>query len=331
MTRLCRAGHNPAMSDPLDEHYGYLSDRVKLERYQSVIDRLVEPEHVVLDLGCGSGLLGLMALKAGARKALFVEETSVIEMARRTIANSGCGDRAEFFEKRSYDLDLPEKADIVLCDHVGYFGFDYDILRLLADARERFLKPGGIFVPAKIDVMLAPIESDYSRNLVQRWRDGSVPDDFSWVADAAANTKLAVDLKADELIGDPALLGTLALGENDHEFFSWQTSLTVARDATLDGLAGWFDCTLHEDVRVTNAPGANDKLDRPQAFLPIENPAAVRAGQQINATIMARPHDYVLAWTIELPESGRRFEMSTFKSLRLDSALRKSLSQEPDR
>jgi hypothetical protein len=46
---------------------------------------------------------------------------------------------------------------------------------------------------------------------------------------------------------------------------------------------------------------------------------------------MARPHDYVLAWTIELPETGQRFEQSTFNSLRLGNALRKSLSQEPTR
>ena len=102
-----------------------------------------------------------------------------------------------------------EKVDIVLCDHVGYFGFDYDILKLLADARERFLKPNGIVVPGKIDVMLAPIESNQSRDLVTRWSDGSVPAEFDWVANAAANTKLAVDLKADELIADPASLGTL--------------------------------------------------------------------------------------------------------------------------
>ena len=62
------------MAKTLEEHYGYLSDRAKLAQYQAAIERLVRPEHVVMDLGCGTGLLGLMALRAGAQKVLFVDQ-----------------------------------------------------------------------------------------------------------------------------------------------------------------------------------------------------------------------------------------------------------------
>ena len=94
------------MTDPLDEHYGYLFDRVKLERYESAIERAVRPGDVVMDLGCGSGLLGLMALRAGAEKVLFVEEGAIIEVARRTVAESGFAERSsssstEFLSARS--------------------------------------------------------------------------------------------------------------------------------------------------------------------------------------------------------------------------------------
>src|SRR5210317_265434 len=139
MVRLWTDRHNSAMATTLDEHYGYLSDRVKLEQYQAAIERLVRPEHIVLDLGCGSGLLGLMALRAGARKVLFVEEGQVIDIARRAVAEAGFSDRAEFFQANSFELELPEQADLVVCDHVGYFGFDYGVLALLTDAQQRFL------------------------------------------------------------------------------------------------------------------------------------------------------------------------------------------------
>lgn len=318
------------MLDPLDEHYGYLSDRVKLERYQDAIERLVRPEHVVLDLGCGIGFLGLMALRAGARKVFFVDHGAVIELARRTVQKAGFADRAEFFQINSYKLELPERADMVVCDHVGYFGFDYDILKLLADARERFLKPRGILLPGHVDLMLVPIESETCRNLVQRWRAGRVADDFAWVATPAANTKQAVDLDAADLIADPVKLATLELGTETANFFTWNADFAAIGDATLDGLAGWFDCTLCDDIRMTNAPNAEDKLSRPQAFLPLEEPVPIVAGQRIHATVMARPHDHVLAWTIELPDKDQKFEHSTFNSLALDNALRKTLSKGPD-
>ena len=81
------ADDNSAMTATLEEHFGYLSDKVKLAQYQKSISASVQPHHVVLDLGCGSGLLGLMALRAGAKKVLFLEQHLAgihLENLRRT-------------------------------------------------------------------------------------------------------------------------------------------------------------------------------------------------------------------------------------------------------
>jgi protein arginine N-methyltransferase 1 len=307
------------MAKTLDEHYGYLSDRVKLEKYQVAIDRLVRPEHVVLDLGCGSGLLGLMALRAGARKVLFVEEGAIIEVARQTVTNAGFADKAEFFQTNSFELSLPERVDLVICDHVGYFGFDYGILDLLADAKNRFLKPDGIIVPTQIELQLAPIESTACRKLVGQWRDGFVPNDYSWLGTAAANTKHSAQLNRDDLLADTGTLAVLELGAEAPPFLSWSAEFVCSRDGTLDGVAGWFDCQLIDDVHMTNSPVAEEHLDRPQAFFPLDAPVTVTAGDRINATVMARHQDHVIAWVIELPDAGKRFTHTTFNGLLLDS------------
>ena len=311
------------MPDPLEEHYSYLSDRTKVDRYRTAIGRLVRPGQAVLDLGCGSGLLGLMALRAGAARVLFVDRSPVLEMARRVVGEAGFGDRAAFFQALSYELELPEQVDVVLCDHVGYFGFDYDILKLLADARRRFLRPGGHVIPQRLDLKLAPIESSACRQLVQRWRDGSVPPEFSWVATPAANLKHAVTLEPMDLLAAPATLASLELGQDAADFLTWHAGFDFNRDAALDGLAGWFDCVLHDGIRITNAPGADDRLERPQAFLPLEQPVTVRAGQRIEVTVMARPHDHVIAWTVRFPNTGQQLRHSTFFGLELESALRR--------
>ena len=306
------------MAKTLEEHYGYLSDQVKLEQYQAAIDRLVRPEHVVLDLGCGSGLLGLMALRAGARKALFVEEGAIIEVARQTVTDAGFAGKAEFFQANSFELTLPEKVDVAICDHVGYFGIDYGILELLADARQRFLKPDGFILPGEIELKLAPVESESCRKLVGQWRDGSVPDEYSWLATAAANTKHATQLESNDLLADEEILATLELGAEAPAFLSWSAEFSCARDGTLDGVAGWFNCQLTDDVYVTNSPVAEKHLDRPQAFFPLEAPVTVKAGDRIHVNVMARPKDHVIAWVIELPDAGKRFTHTTFNGLLLD-------------
>jgi len=307
------------MTKTLDEHFGYLSDSVKLEAYEAAISQLVQAEHVVLDLGCGSGLLGLMALRAGARNVLFVEEGEIIEVARRTVADAGFADKAEFFQVNSFEMTLPELVDVVVCDHVGYFGFDYGILRLLADSRQRFLKPDGIVLPAGIELQLAPVESERCRVLVNQWRDGSVPGEYAWVGAAAANTIHATQLDTQNLLADPVSLATLELGLEAPPYLSWDAEFICARDGTLDGVAGWFECQLADGIQMTNSPVAADSLDRPQAFLPLDSPQAVSAGEHIKVTVMARHIDSVIGWLIELPDSGKRFTHTTFNGLLLNS------------
>ena len=129
------------MRDILYEHIDYLSDRVRIERFTAAIEKLVNPDQVVLDLGCGTGILGLIALRAGARKVYFVEGSAVIEAARHTISEAGFAGHAEFFKASSFELELPERVDVAICDHVGCFGIDYGILQTLADAQERLVKP----------------------------------------------------------------------------------------------------------------------------------------------------------------------------------------------
>ena len=308
------------MPATLDEHYSYLIDRTKLERYQAAIEQAVEPGSAVLDLGCGSGLLGLIALRTGASKVLFVDESPIIEVARRTVKEAGFSDRAEFFQANSFDLSLPEHVDIVVCDHIGYFGFDYGVLSMLSDARQRFLKADGIVIPSEIVLMLAPVESESCRTIVSRWQSEAVPEDFHWVRAPAANATHAVDLGADELISDAADLGTMVLGEEVDDFLSWNAEFIADRDATLDGILGWFDCTLTGGIRMSNSPLVDDALDRPQAFLPLEQPVAVTKGERICATIMARHLDHVIAWVVELPEQGQRFALTTFNGLLIDNS-----------
>ena len=306
------------MPEILTEHYNYLSDRVRLERYQAAVEKIVRPEHSVLDLGCGAGVLGLMALRAGARKAIFVDHTPVIEIARQVIAEAGFANNADFFQTNSFELDLQERVDIVICDHVGCFGIDYGILGVLADAYERFLKPGGRLVPSGLNLKLAPVESKSWQDYVGRWCNPNVSGDFHWVQKLAANSKHLVDFKRGDLLADAATLASLEPGMDSNTFHSWSAEFTAARNGTLHGLGGWFDCELANGVRMTNSPLSEQHVDRPQALLPLEAPVPVEKGERINATVMVRHLDHIIAWTVEMPDSGRRISHSTFNSLLLD-------------
>ena len=297
--------------DWVGEHLVYVSDPARLDAYRSAVARAVRDGFLVADLGCGTGVLGLMCLQAGAARVYAIDSTPMVDVARRTFSNAGLLDRVTFTRAPSARTDLPERVDLVICDQVGYFGFDAGIVQCYADARRRFLKPGGMLIPARLRLYAAPVESPNSYRRVAAWDEDPVPSALRWVAECAANTRHAVRFNPAELLGPPVRLGDIDLYADDARLFSWKASLPIERSGTLHGIAGWFECELAPGVWMTNSPLAARPIQRPQALLPIREIATVNAGECLAVSVMAKPRDEILAWVVETA-SGGRFSQSTW-------------------
>ena len=303
------------MNSIIDEHLEYVADSVRLEQYKAAVAQVTKRGDCVADLGCGSGILGLMCLQAGADRVYAVDDSPMIDRAREIMFRAGHGDHTTFIRGKSSQIELPERVDVVICDHVGYFGFDYGIIDFLDDARRRFLKPGGTLVPSRIRLYASAVSSQQCLELTNGWRAECVPDAFHWLRNYAVNTKHAINLKRDDVLGTPAILGDIDLYADQPEFFTWNTELRIEHDGTMHGLVGWFECELAQDVWITNSPLAEKPIKRPQAFLPIGEAVQVKVGDRIKTTIMARPADYLIAWVVEFPASGQRFAHSTWQGM----------------
>ena len=80
------------MSLVLDEHRQYLSDAVRIDAFRRAIAEVVAPGSVVLDLASGTGILGLLACEAGARRVYAIEATGMTEIARAVASANGLHD-----------------------------------------------------------------------------------------------------------------------------------------------------------------------------------------------------------------------------------------------
>ena len=307
------------MSASLDEHLGYIADPLRLALYETAVAKSISVGDSVADLGCGTGILGLLCLRAGASRVYAIDSTAMIEVARQSLERAGWGEHAKFIHGKAHQVELPEKVDMVICDQVGYFGFDYGIVQSMQDARQRFLKPDGRLVPSRILLKLAPVESESSHALAEGWQAKDIPAEFHWLREYAVNSKHAVQLPREALLSTPADLGAIDFRSDNPDFHSWSVELRIERDGILHGIAGWFECELAEDVWMTNSPIAEDAIKRPQAFLPIGEAVAVKAGDMIKATVMARPADQLIAWQVQIPASGRKFSHSTWQGELLTS------------
>ena len=70
------------MSLMLDEHRQYLSDLPRISLFRRAANAVVKRGDVVLDLACGTGVLGMLAMRAGAARVYQVDVTPMIQIAR---------------------------------------------------------------------------------------------------------------------------------------------------------------------------------------------------------------------------------------------------------
>lgn len=301
------------MSHIVDEHLVYLRDRVRLGLYSSAIKAVVRPGFKVLDLGTGTGVLGLICLRAGAGRLFAVDAGPLLEAAKVVFAAEGLSERVVSIRGLSTAVDLPDRVDVVICDQVGHFGFEAGIVEYLLDARRRFLQPDGTLIPARIVLQVAAVESSECYRPMADWQPDVVGREFQWLRRYAVNTKRAAHLQPTDLVTAPAKLGVIDLHTVDSSLLSWNAALTVSRDATLHGIGGWFECELADGVWMTNSPLAASPIQRPQAFLPLEQPIGVSAGDVLSVTVMSRPAEDVITWTVEVPSARQTLRHSTWQ------------------
>jgi protein arginine N-methyltransferase 1 len=291
-----------------------LADAGRTEPYVEALRRLVRPDSVVLDLGCGPGLFALLACKFGARRVYAVEPDNVINIAREAAAANGFTERIEFFQSLSTEVTLPERATIIISDLRGVLPWFQQHIPAIIDARQRLLAPSGALIPRR-DVMWAALveAADEYKKLLDPWQDRKFDVDLSAGVAKITNTWRKTRIKSEELLSEPVCWATLDYREVVSSDVSAEISWRVERAGTAHGIAAWFDAELTDKSGFSNRPGAAE-LIYGQGFFPFLRPVEVREGEHVALKLRADlvQSDYVWSWTTDFADQALKFEQSTF-------------------
>lgn len=291
------------MSTIIDEHREYLSDRPRLAAFRQALEQLVTPDSVVLDLGCGTGILGLLACRAGAKRVYAVDEGGIIEVARGLCSANGFADRMRFIKGLSTQVELPEQVDLIVADQIGHFGFEAGICLYFRDAKARFLKPTGQTIPNRIALHVAPLEHQALRDQVDFWRQaprqGLIEFDLSPVHLPALNSGYPVKLQPDHLLGPSAMAASFDPAEAP-EPMRFHTDLTVGRAGVFHGIGGWFVAELAPGVTMSNSPLFAQRINRRNVFFPVAQPVSVEKDDRIDLTMTILPSQTVVSWKVQV-------------------------------
>jgi Ribosomal protein L11 methyltransferase (PrmA) len=313
----------------VDEHRQYLADLARVFAFRQAISEVVRPGDVVLDLGAGTGILGLLACQSGAKRVYSIDEGGMIELARGICRVNGFQDRVVFIKGLSTRVNLPEKVDVVVADQIGRFGFEAGLLEYFSDARERFLKPDGVMIPSRVDLCVAPVECPEMWDHVEFWNNSPAGFDFRPAHSIAVNSGYPVKLRPEHLLGDSTVLTSLDPSVAIPAPLNPEVSVVADRAGILHGIGGWFSAQLSPGMIMSNSPLAAQPINRMNVFFPIDRPLVLEKGDRVQITMHIVPAEQLVTWKVDVwgdaangqgQEPGTRkarFTHSTFQGMLL--------------
>jgi protein arginine N-methyltransferase 1 len=307
-----------------------LADTVRVRAYADAIRETVGPGAIVVDLGTGPGIFALLACTAGASHVYAIEQDPIVGVARALARANGYGDRITFIEASSRAVDLPQRADVMVADVRGMLPLYLDAIVTLADARDRFLRPGGSIVPARDVLHAAIVEAPLTwRTGVEAWDSGALSLDLTPARDLATHALWRMAAGDGRLLTVPQRWIELDYATIRQPHASGALDWEIAERGTAHGLMLWFDAQLSRGASFSTGPeGASTVYGR--AMLPFEAPVACERGDRVHVDLRADyvTDGYVWTWTSTILRAGAA--AVTFRQCTLGSSLL-STAQLPDR
>uniref|UniRef100_A0A672GYX5 type I protein arginine methyltransferase n=1 Tax=Salarias fasciatus TaxID=181472 RepID=A0A672GYX5_SALFA len=260
-------------------HEEMLKDKVRTESYRDFMYRNPElfKDKVVLDVGCGTGILSMFAARAGAKKVIAVDQSEIIYQAMDIVRSNQLEDKITLIKGRIEDIELPvEKVDIIISEWMGYFLLFESMLDSVLHARDLYLADDGSVYPDLCNISLAALgDTQKHQDRIAFW-DDVYGFNMSCMKKAVVPEAVVEVVKADTLISEPAVIQTIDCNRvclSELEFVS---------DFCLK-ITNTTQCT----VMFSTGPQFTKTHWKQTVFL-LETPLPVQAGEELLGKITVR-------------------------------------------
>ena len=268
-------------------HFRIVHDHLRNEAYAKALQHFVKPGMVVFEIGAGTGLLAMLAARAGAKHVYTCERRpDVAAAAKEIIARNGFADRVTVIPKDAdalqLGIDLPERADLFVAEIVDNTLLGEGVLPLTDLAKLKFLKPDAILLPQRVSAMgYLMAETEH----VEIYRMSRVMG-FDLTP---FNCFTPLELNSGEggggvnPVSDAIELIGFDLYETAPNDATEIVTLTANRDASVHSLLRWLRLDFGDDIVFENRPPQKSSWDPHLHILP--TPINVRAGQSLQFEI----------------------------------------------
>eukprot|EP01125_Pyxidicula_operculata_P015391 TRINITY_DN5218_c0_g1_i1.p1 TRINITY_DN5218_c0_g1~~TRINITY_DN5218_c0_g1_i1.p1 ORF type:complete len:429 (+),score=61.32 TRINITY_DN5218_c0_g1_i1:50-1336(+) len=145
-------------------HWEMLSDVRRCSAYKQAVVENIEDfkDKIILDVGCGTGILSIFCAHAGAKKVYAVDASDIIYQADAVIKANKLQDKIQLIHGKIEEIELPvPKVDIIISEWMGYFCIFESMLQSVIFAKNKWLAEDGFLFPGHAKMFISPL--DYTK------------------------------------------------------------------------------------------------------------------------------------------------------------------------
>lgn len=262
-----------------------VSDSHRTRAFAQAIASVVRKGDLVLDVGTGTGILAMLAARAGAKKVWAIDQAEVSRTAANLVKANGLQNKVKILRGLAADLELPKRVDVLVSEWLGNFAFVESMMDDVLLARDANLAEGGVMLPSHVAAVLAPVDDSYLyfAEGPGYWRNPIEGLDFSQLEALEIEQGRVNQLRVEptSLLAEGADLVEVDLltANSDSPWTSGRIEFEVVRDGVLTGFCGWFRAQLAPDVVLDTSP-RHPETHWSQSYFPFP-PRRVRKGSKV--------------------------------------------------
>lgn len=281
-------------------HEEMLKDEVRTKTYRNsiIMNKHLFRGKVVLDVGCGTGILSMFAARAGAKRVIGVDASDICDQARQIVAANGLSDTVTLIKGKVEEITLPEgidKVDVIVSEWMGYCLLYEGMLNTVLYARDKWLREGGILLPDQATMYITAIEdAEYKEDKINFW-DSVYGFDMSCIKKMALQEPLVDVVGAKQVMATACPLITIDISKitiKDLDF-TVPFRIKAARDDYCHAFVVYWDCLFgacHKRLGFSTAPHCEYTHWKQTVFY-LDDVLTMKQGEDISGTFHCKPGD----------------------------------------
>jgi len=278
-------------------HFLIPRDRARNDAYEAALLRAIRPGCRVLEIGTGTGLLAMMAARAGATVVTCEADPAIASAAREVIAANGYADRVKVVNAHSTLLhperDMGGPADILVSEIVSNDLLSEGVLAAHEDAVARLLAPDAVVIPARGTIRVALARDQRDRSPRMDVVSGFDLSAFNRLA--SPNEMIRVGMDQVALCSEPVDLFDFDFATSTPRKPERRKLEIASRGGRVDGIVQWIALEMDAAGRYENRPQPGTASCWGALLWRFPQPQETRAGERVSVG-GAHERDRVRLW-----------------------------------